>query len=176
LGRSTGGAAGGRRTTFTARRTTEATAFTRRAAFRTAHALATLPWATTPHHLRDLTDLFLIDIAVTIGIHPAKALFALLLAQSVELFPADLAVTVGVGTFDEFRDARGRIPTTAGRATSGTTTRRTARLATRRRSSGRATLWRRSFGCVLSAGEAGQAQDAEPVEECLFKFHVVRVC
>jgi hypothetical protein len=26
----------------------------------------------------------------------------------------------------------------------------------------------------LSAGEAGQAQDAEPVEECFFEFHSVR--
>ena len=153
------------RATFGTWGTTEAAAFTAR---------RTPTLTTTAHHLHHLADFILIDDAVTIGIHAAEALFALLLAHRSEFFFADLAVAVGVGAFDECSDAFGGI--TARRwAALGTTRRRSARLASRRWAAGRAAIRWWAFGGVLGAGEAGQAQDAEPVEECFFEFHEVRV-
>ena len=158
-----------RRATFAARGTTEAAPLTAggTTAFGTAHALSTLaslPWATTPPGLRHLGHFFFIDKTIAVGVHVAKAVLASLLAHIDELILADLAVAVRISIFDEGSDAF-RWIATARRATLGTTRRRTA---------GRATFRRRAFGCVLSAGEAGQAQDAEPVEECFFEFHSVR--
>ena len=145
-------------TTFGTWWTAEAAAF---ATWR-AHALPTL--TTAAHHLHHLADFVLIDDSVTIGIHAAEALFALLLAHRGEFFLADLAIAIRVGAFDKCGDAFRRI-----------TTRRRPTLGTCRRwAAGRGTLRRRAFGGVLSAGEAGQAQDAEPVKECFFEFHIVR--
>lgn len=164
-------AAGGssERATFAARGTTEAAPLTAggTTAFGTAHALSTLaslPWATTPTCLRHLGHFFFVDKTITVGVNVAKAVLASLLAHIDELILADLAVVVRISIFDEGSDAF-RWIATARRATLGTT---------RRRTTGRATFRRRAFGCVLSAGEAGQAQDAEPVEECFFEFHSVR--
>jgi len=153
---------GTRRATFGTWGTTEAAAFTAR---RTP-ALATLPPLTTAtHHLHHFADLVLINEAVTIGIHAGKTFFFLLLAHCGEFFLADLAVAIGVGAFDECGDTFCRIAP-----------RRWTTLGTRRRwAAGRCSIRRRAFGGVLGAGEAGQAQDAEPVEECFFEFHEVRV-
>lgn len=154
--------------TFAARRTTEAAALTagRTTAFGTAHApLASLATPT----LRHLASFFLVDEAVSIGIHLAKTLIAHLPAHDGKFLFVHLAIGIGVHALDEFRSTRGRITTTR-RASLGATLRSAGR-----RCPGWATIWRRSFGCVLSGGEAGQAQDAEPVEKCFFEFHVVRV-
>ena len=158
------------RSTFGTWRTTEAAAL----ATRRTHALTAL--TTTPHHLHHLADLVLIDDAVAIGVHAGKTLFVLLLAQRSKFFLADLAVAIGVGAFDKCSDAFGWISTARRRAALGTTRRRRATLwASWRRTTRWTTIRRRAFGGVLSAGEAGQAQNAEPVEECFFEFHIVRV-
>lgn len=139
---------------FFTRGTTE-TAFTtaRRAAFGTAHALA-LAFGTTAHHLGNLANLFLVNEAVAVGVHAAEALFAFLAAHAGEFVLADLAVAIGVGALDEFGQFCGGI-------------------AASWRTSGSATLRGAFAFAFLSAGGAGQAQDADAINECFFEFHVV---
>lgn len=164
--RSSGGA------TFATRRTTEAAPLTAgRTAFGTAHpALTSLATPT----LRHLASLFLVNESISIGIHLAKTLIAHLPAHDGKFVFVHLAIGIGVHALDELCGTRGRITTTR-RTSLGATRRRATLRSARRRCPGWATVRRRSFGCVLSRGEAGQAQNAEPVEKCFFKFHVVRV-
>lgn len=131
--------------------TTETTALTTagRSAFRTAHALAALPL----HPLGHRTDLLLVHETVAVRVHLAEAIFALLLAEVGEFFLADLAVGVGVSAFDEFSETIAAF----------TAARRAALRSAARRASRRTTLRWRAFGCVLSAGEAGQAQKSDAV-------------
>lgn len=100
------GAAGFGRARGALRRTAEATFTARRtacawsAAFTaTAHAFA--------HSFRNLGDLRLVHKAVAIGVHTCKALIGIVAtaANFAELFLADLAVAISVGSFQIFSDA-----------------------------------------------------------------------
>ncbi len=153
---STGGTAGS--AAFTAWGATEA-AFTTGGTARSAtwaHTLPTLSALT--HHLGNLGDLVLIDEAITVGVHFAKALFAFFFAHIGKFVLADLAVGICVSAFDEFCETIGTVATTLWAAWG------LAGL----------TAVRRSFKCAfLCGGEAGQAEDSEAVDEYFFEFHVV---
>lgn len=144
----------------------------------TAGAAHPLPFLTTAHVLRDAGNLCLINEAVVVGVHLGEAIFGLTLAHVGKFILADLAVAVCVSTLDKLGKTIASIPTT-GRAALGPAG-RSIRFGGR----WRGLFWRRCglvswrrgvFGGVLGTGEAGQAEETEAVEECLFKFHSVRM-
>jgi hypothetical protein len=96
------------------RRTTEAAITARRASWGT---VGTTTSGHAAHALRDLSDLFLVDEAVAIAVHPRKPFIRVALGNGSELVLAQFAVLVGVGLLEELEDALAAVISGSSRAT-----------------------------------------------------------